>query len=189
MKTTSRILLEQELIPILQKTWGGNILDVGSKDARYKKHIQHFTYTTLDNDPKHKTDIIADITTYKTKQKYDTILCTQVLEHIPNPQKAIQQMHKLLKKGGTLILTTPFIFPIHSNSDYYRFSPQALQELLKKFKTTTITPVGNFISASWTIFNFHNQLGFKLLNYPIAILSKIFNNKHCPETYITISKK
>lgn len=189
MKSTSRILLEWKLIPLLKNINGWDIIDIGSKDARYKKHIQHTSYTSLDIEPNFKTDITADIQEYETNTRYDTALCTQVLEHIPNPQKAITQIYKLLKPGGRMILTTPFIFPIHSNSDYYRFSPQALQELLKDFKIITIIPVGNFISSSWTIFNFHNKLGLQLLNYPIALLSLIFNNKYCPETYITIARK
>lgn len=39
--------------------------------------------------------------------RFDIVLSTEVIEHTPNPQKAIQQMHQVLKKGGVLVLTVP----------------------------------------------------------------------------------
>src|SRR5215831_10665922 len=53
---------------------------------------------------------------------FDVVLCTEVLEHLPEPQRAIDEMYRVLAPGGQLLLTTRFLFPIHdAPHDYFRF--------------------------------------------------------------------
>jgi SAM-dependent methyltransferase len=66
---------------------------------------------------------------------FDVVLCTEVLEHLREPQRAIDEMHRVLKPGGSLLLTTRFLFPIHdAPHDYYRFTKYGLQHLLRRFE-------------------------------------------------------
>jgi len=79
-------------------------------------------------------------------ESFDVVLCTEVLEHIPEPQRAIDEMARVLRPGGTLLLTTRFLFPIHdAPHDYFRCTKYGLRHLLKAFEiaelreeTTTI---------------------------------------------------
>jgi len=65
--------------------------------------------------------------------KFDAILCTEVLEHLHSPQVAIAEMKRVLKKGGHLILSTRFIFPIHdAPDDFYRYTKYGLKYLFKE---------------------------------------------------------
>lgn len=65
---------------------------------------------------------------------FDVILCTEVLEHIPEPQRAIDEMFRVLAPGGKLVLTTRFLFPIHdAPHDYFRFTKYGLRHLLRRF--------------------------------------------------------
>jgi SAM-dependent methyltransferase len=65
---------------------------------------------------------------------FDTVLCTEVLEHLPDPQRGIDEMFRVLKDDGTLPLTTRFLFPIHdAPADYFRYTRYGLQHLLKRF--------------------------------------------------------
>lgn len=65
---------------------------------------------------------------------FDVVLCTEVLEHLPEPQRAIDEMFRVLKPGGTLLLTTRFLFPIHdAPHDYFRFTKYGLRYLLRRF--------------------------------------------------------
>ena len=65
--------------------------------------------------------------------------CSQVLEHIKEPDKAINEIHRVLKKGGSCLLTTHMAAPIHGAPyDYYRFTPSILKELFKKFEKVEI---------------------------------------------------
>jgi SAM-dependent methyltransferase len=63
------------------------------------------------------------------------VLCTEVLEHLPEPQKAVDEIFRVLKPGGTLLLTTRFLFPIHdAPHDYFRFTKYGLRYLLRGFE-------------------------------------------------------
>src|SRR5688500_11085311 len=65
---------------------------------------------------------------------FEVVLCTEVLEHIPEPQQAIDEMFRVLAPGGKLVLTTRFLFPIHdAPHDYFRFTKYGLRYLLRRF--------------------------------------------------------
>ena len=55
-----------------------------------------------------------------------------VLEHVYDFQLAIDEMTRVLKKGGVLIVGTPFMLKIHMREDYWRFTSIALKRLFKK---------------------------------------------------------
>src|SRR4030095_5709220 len=66
---------------------------------------------------------------------FDVVLCTEVLEHLPEPQRALDEMFRVLKPSGTLLLTTRFLFPIHdAPHDYFRFTKYGLRYLLRRFE-------------------------------------------------------
>jgi len=65
---------------------------------------------------------------------FEVILCTDVLEHLPEPQKAIDEMFRVLTPGGLLLLTR-FLFPIHdAPHDYFRFTKYGLRQLVRHFE-------------------------------------------------------
>lgn len=105
------------------------VLDVGSGGA--DQHVLFPNRTTIDVDPARNPEIVGDAQEMPfADATYNTILCTEVLEHIPDPQKAVDEMYRVLKPGGTLILTTRFLFPVHdAPGDYWRFTPYGLQAL------------------------------------------------------------
>jgi SAM-dependent methyltransferase len=76
-----------------------------------------------------------DVTNLKLNtNKYDYVICDQVLEHVENPFLAISEMNRVLKPNGLLILTTCFMNFYHKYPiDYWRFSPDALAYLCQKF--------------------------------------------------------
>ena len=70
---------------------------------------------------------------------FDTVLCSEVLEHLCEPQRAANEMFRVLKAGGRVVLTTRFVFPIHdAPGDYYRYTRYGLQYLLRKFEITQL---------------------------------------------------
>ena len=61
-----------------------------------------------------KVDIISDITSIpEPVASFDAILCSEVLEHVPEPTHALDEFQRLLKPGGQLILTAPFSSNVH----------------------------------------------------------------------------
>jgi len=119
------------------------ILDAGAGEQQYKDFCKHLKYvsqdfaqyvpTELNNGLQMpswdygKLDIISDITSIpQPNESFDAILCTEVFEHIPNPILAISEFARLLKSGGTLLLTAPFcsmthFAPYHYYSGFNRF--------------------------------------------------------------------
>lgn len=80
-----------------------------------------------------------------------TVLSTEVLEHVPNPRALVAEMGRVLEPGGKLLLTVPFIQPLHElPSDYYRFTPESLRCFVQEagLEVESITPRGNFASAN-----------------------------------------
>jgi SAM-dependent methyltransferase len=61
----------------------------------------------------------------------DSVLLTEVLEHCPQPGEVLKEIARIMKPGGFLFLTVPFIWPIHTvPHDEYRYTPFALRRLL-----------------------------------------------------------
>ncbi len=76
---------------------------------------------------------------------FDTVLHTQVLEHIPTPESLVQEISRVLKPDGKLILSVPFMYWIHEAPyDYYRYTEYALQRFcaVADFELLELTALG-----------------------------------------------
>ena len=76
-------------------------------------------------------DVVADLTALPFKDhSFDAVTCEQVLEHVPNPYKAAQELGRIVKSGGLIHIAVPFVFPWHpSPSDFSRWTIEGLQSL------------------------------------------------------------
>ena len=85
------------------------VLHVAPEQVFYRKFksFSHWDYTTTDlHSP--LADVKADICVLPFEDNtYDFILCNHVLEHIPNDLKAMEELYRVLKPGGTAILQVP----------------------------------------------------------------------------------
>jgi SAM-dependent methyltransferase len=91
-------------------------------------------------------DIICDITDMKpiADESIGLVLNLESLEHLPNPQKGIDEIHRVLRPNGLLILTTVMHFKIHrAPKDYWRFTPDGIELLLNRFEILDCTLEGN----------------------------------------------
>ena len=61
---------------------------------------------------------------------FDTVICLEVMEYVTHPQAALKEIYRILKRGGTLILATPFLHRADTSHDYWRFTEHALRHLL-----------------------------------------------------------
>lgn len=135
------------------------ILDAGAGDARLKKYFKNAKYLSLDmkQNNQRNIDIICDLNDKISLKNntVDAIFCIQVLEHIKNPFNLFGEMHRVLKKGGRLILTTNFLYEIHMEpNDFFRFTKYGLQELAIKngFRVVAIRPQGGAFHTLFYLF-------------------------------------
>lgn len=110
-------------------------------------------HTTLDIDPARKPDVVGDI--YRlpfADASWDTVVMIEVLEHLTDPAAAIEEVKRVLRPGGTLILTTRFLGPMHDiPHDYFRFTYYGLKHLFREWQDvevradlTTMETLGTF---------------------------------------------
>ena len=112
---------------------GYKILDAGAGELKNRKHCAHLDYVSQDfcfyegrrggapaeglqirSWDTSDIDIVSDITAIPApNSSFDAILCSEVLEHIPEPSHALDEFARLLRVGGKLILTSPFTSNVH----------------------------------------------------------------------------
>jgi SAM-dependent methyltransferase len=78
---------------------------------------------------------------------FDVVICTQMLEYVPCPQKALDEIRRVLRPGGYLFLSVPAVFMRDSDPEYWRFLPSSLRLLLRDFSELQIAAEGSSISG------------------------------------------
>jgi SAM-dependent methyltransferase len=139
-----------------------DILEVGSGisiNGEYiysAKHLFHpsnnFECTDINPSFGHK---FMDITAMDEHKTYDVILCLNVLEHVFETEKALDNLYRALRRDGVLYIAVPVHFPLHDEPhDYWRFTEHSLRRLLHKFSEIKIYnkglrkfPFGYFVEA------------------------------------------
>ena len=133
----------------------GSLVDMGCGTKPYFSVFHPYidTYLGIDFPPtamlnygqQTRADIFADCSNTPLKSNsYDTVLSTQVMEHIYDTRKYITECHRLLKKGGFGIFTVPFLWPCHGEPfDYFRFTKYGIEEYFKDqaFQVVEIRPL------------------------------------------------
>lgn len=72
--------------------------------------------------------------------QFDVVLCTEMLEHVREPAEVISEIGRVLRPGGTCILTTRFCYPIHdAPHDYYRFTQYSLRYLFRNWHVSELS--------------------------------------------------
>lgn len=84
---------------------------------------------------------------------FDLVLCTQVLEYIPEPQRLLLEIHRVLKPGGSLMLSAPAAQPRDSEEECWRFYPTAIRKLLAVYADVNIVPEGGSIVGFFRTIN------------------------------------
>jgi len=116
---------------------GSVVLDVGAGDAPYRELFDHCDYRTSDWDQSphervSEIDFLAPAETLPIDdQSADAVLCTQVLEHVARPGVVLGELARVLRPGGSLFLSVPFVWELHElPRDFWRFTPASLDQLL-----------------------------------------------------------
>lgn len=98
-------------------------------------------------------------------------MCTGVLEHVSDPNKALKEIYKTLKFGGRVFFETSFMQTMHAApNDFYRWTPEGLRKLMCEFDIKKILVVAGPASAlAWQLqetlamlFSFNNIILYKI---------------------------
>ena len=118
---------------------GDNVLEVGSRMTTpnawwiVNRDLGKGMWTGIDMQPGHGVDRVADIHALPFLDKtFSSVLCSEVLEHVARPWKALPELRRVLRPDGWIIVTTLTSFPIHGfPDDYYRYTTSGLRLLLE----------------------------------------------------------
>lgn len=153
------------------------VLDVGCSTT--KREIS-YKYYSLDINKKFKPTIIGNALCLPIKDSsVDVVLAIGILEHLSEPQIAVGEMYRVLKEGGVLYVSVPFMGFHHDAMDYYRFTEEGLLHILRKFNIIEIKRLySGFFSViiSWLIpvtYTFPTFVA-GVLQFYIRILYSIF---------------
>lgn len=117
----------------------GPLLDVGCGSRPYQAlfRVPRYVGMELDSESARRSgmaDVLYDGRRFPfTDGEFQAVLCNQVLEHVFNPDEFLSEMHRVLRPGGQLLLTVPFVWDEHEQPhDYARYSSFGLKALLER---------------------------------------------------------
>ncbi len=126
----------RERIAAFVKTYASEVrtLDLGADDSPYRAFFPN--RVSMDIKERSGVDVVADAHAMPFADgEFEIVLCTEVLEHLHDPARAISEMHRVLAPGGLLILTTRFLYPIHdAPGDFFRFTRYGLTHLFRDWE-------------------------------------------------------
>lgn len=127
-------------------------LDIGCANSPYADLFPN--RVGFDERPAPGVDVVGDAHALPFGDgSFEQVVCTEVLEHLHTPQKAIDEMYRVLKPGGVLLLTTRFIFPLHDvPGDYFRYTKYGLKHLLSAWKVESVQEEAGTLETMGVLF-------------------------------------
>lgn len=148
---TYRRLWLDTLLSAFAHEMRGVVFDLGGKHANKRGTFvspewQASTWQYVNLDLSTHPHINADVIRVPVQSnKVDCIICTEVLEHLPNPQSCVDEMRRLLREEGLVFASVPFIYPIHADPfDFQRFTEDGLRHLFREFSSVEIYRMGGY---------------------------------------------
>lgn len=132
----------------------GALLDVGCGNQPYRYLFDScYRYLGIDLTEHSQAQVIADATVglpFKNAS-FDIALMTQLIEYLPYPAETLSDIHRILRPGGKVILSFPFLYNLHGKHDMVRFTGQAMDKLFPGFSVCHVERLGGIGSTLATL--------------------------------------
>ena len=145
----------------------GRVVDLGCGTSPYKEDILKVAHQYVGVDwenslhDQSNVDVFADLTKKLPFEESfaDTVVSFQVMEHLPEPDFFLSECYRILKPGGNLLITVPFMWQVHeAPHDYFRYTRYGLEYLLGKnhFEAIEVKENTGFWQTLALKFNYHS---------------------------------
>lgn len=202
-KTISRILFNWQVKDNC-KNLTGTCVDLASgRNPSYQRYWQLDCGKIIrsEYDDKNKPDIVVDLNKkiVLADNFADNVFLFNALYILKNPEESLREVYRILKPGGKLFLSSPFVAnEMPEPDDYFRFTSQKLKEMLEGggFSEIKIIPYGERFSAAVYIlhdfffFNFVRLAVFTAVLLADKMIPKRIKKRHpCPIGHFAVAKK
>jgi SAM-dependent methyltransferase len=129
----------------------GRVLDVGCGTSPYRRFLSNATeYVGIDPNPAVAPDVVGSVLELPFPDaSFESVVCTEVLEHVNEPRAALSEVHRVMRNRGVLYLTVPQAWGLHYEPhDYFRYTRYGITHLLEQagFKVTEVRQMGGLFS-------------------------------------------
>ena len=198
---TARSLLISSSLDRLPLPEFHSVLIVGAGDDPYRRLFANAQrYLTLDLINRPGTDVIGDAQTLPFQSNsFDCLLASEVLEHLANPQSFVDEARRVLRPGGLVVLTVPFMFHNHADPhDYLRLTREGFYQALSSFSSIVIYAQGNRLHVLSDLVT--TAFSPYALFFPLRLLNHLFrltvmtgqlrsSNSSAPSGFLVIANK
>lgn len=128
-----RFLLKEHILQVSHYI-KGKTLDVGAGEyARYDKLFPNVQCTRMDVNHGESIDVVGSADSIPFNDNFfDSVVCTQVFEHLSDPFKSAGEIFRVLKTGGYAVITVPQVNELHEEPhDYFRYTKFGLKEMFE----------------------------------------------------------
>lgn len=151
-----RIWLERELAAFSATLPDGTLLlDAGAGDQRYRRLFPHCRYESTDFEQVAKkyapSTYVCDLTAIPVADdRFDAVVFTQVMEHLPDPIAAVRELARVTRPGGRLFFSGPMFYEEHEVPfDFYRYTSFGVRHVLETagWAEVEVSPLDGFLSV------------------------------------------
>jgi SAM-dependent methyltransferase len=199
----------------------GFLLDLGCGKKPYEKLFESRLerYFGMDYSPtsgyrRNTADVCGDASAIPlASSSVDTVVCTEVLEHVQDPDAVIGEIARVLKPGGVVLCTAPFVYPVHDTYDFFRYSAAGMETLMIRhgLQVQKIVPLsGTGLTLAIMLNLYWFEMGFMWTKwlYPLGlilrplllllsltvnvsgwVLERILPSSHMPFNYLTVASR
>ncbi len=143
--------------------FSGDVLDVGGKKENKRgtfrpplERVRSWKYLNLD--PSTEPDYLCSAEAIPVPaQSFDCVLMCEVLEHLREPERVLDEVSRVLRGGGRLILSIPFLFPFHADpEDYQRWTGVKIRLALEQagYDNITVRPMGSVFAVIYDLLRY-----------------------------------
>jgi SAM-dependent methyltransferase len=205
--------LTDALVPRLEAHARGRFLDAGCGTQPFRSVVEPHVERYLAYDIEARVDDVDFLGTVEEMsvvpdRSIDSMLCSEVLEHVAHPRRAAREFARILAPGGTLLLSVPFLARLHEEPhDYFRYTRHGVRDLLDDagFDVDEIVETGSLfsflghqVSVALVGLTWHRRalrriavtLNDLVVVRPAAVLDRLFGGARLlPLGYVVVAKR